>query len=866
MELARGLVFSRSSSGFDFSFTDRAMSFRLDADRDGAWVVTAAGEVPRGRETVLFAWESVALPHASSAASPPRLWGWHTEGLGSDRLRKLVAELALPASPGRYLELGDGWQTSRDPSPFRSPARDWWDALGASFGPDATPVPASAVDPETESERARGDGSSRKRHERSGEGGEAGEAEPAAIVEIVNALEARGWDVGLWIAPLGASSKDVYRAEPRAFFSLERRDDGEVKRRPIPGGALGRYVVDPTSPAGQRYLERLAAAVVGAGPRILRLAGLGDAYALYRRDEEQLADPAVGALGALRLAVRSLRRGAGDSIVLLGARGTPRELAPELESMRPWDESALALAPLAAESDLFRRWWPRVAGACGIEATPLAVRPEGREIGPPDRSAAQIAYALLTGRDTQIAVGRTLPDETLALLRQVPGFAVRPLDWFEREIAPNVWVFHGADRAASTVGLFAWDEHRVRRVRFNPEDLGLERRTPRETVLWYDLTARRLVGVGRGEQEFSLLPTEVRLLVAVAVEQNRPTVLSIAGRLFGREEDRLREDWDANRRELRLHVRLGLAGDSDRRATSIDLAVPPTLDVARVDVSDANVRVKPAAGGVARIEVDSERSELELAVTFTASASSAGAVLPRDVTVRPSAPGSAPLVEWRIDAAVWPTAPARFEVSRSGAVVGIVSGTRFIDSTATPGAVEEYAVRPVGDDRAPSIAKADPGEFAATEPLDLSAAIPSRTDERAGAPRRDRAATGRPLIVDGVSYARGWGVRSPSMLEFRLARHAERFTAHVGIDDSSRFRGRVEFIVEADGREVFRTGAIRGGVPAEAIDLDVRAVERLRLIVEDGGDGTDGDFANWCNPVVTHTAHRDEESPRPASE
>lgn len=107
-----------------------------------------------------------------------------------------------------------------------------------------------------------------------------------------------------------------------------------------------------------------------------------------------------------------------------------------------------------------------------------------------------------------------------------------------------------------------------------------------------------------------------------------------------------------------------------------------------------------------------------------------------------------------------------------------------------------------------------------------------------------------PLTIDGKQFARGVGTHAASTMRLELGGKARRFFAQVGLDDSARGRGSVEFIVTGDGKVLWRSGLIAGRQPAKAIDLDVAGINILGLRVTDGGDGASDDHADWAEAGI----------------
>lgn len=108
---------------------------------------------------------------------------------------------------------------------------------------------------------------------------------------------------------------------------------------------------------------------------------------------------------------------------------------------------------------------------------------------------------------------------------------------------------------------------------------------------------------------------------------------------------------------------------------------------------------------------------------------------------------------------------------------------------------------------------------------------------------------GVPLAVGGVAYESGIGTHANSTWRLRLDGRGMEFRAKVGVQDGS--PGEVEFIVRGDGRDLFRSGPVRGGDAARPVRIDLTGVRELELAVDALG-ATTSDHANWLEPVVVH--------------
>jgi len=115
-----------------------------------------------------------------------------------------------------------------------------------------------------------------------------------------------------------------------------------------------------------------------------------------------------------------------------------------------------------------------------------------------------------------------------------------------------------------------------------------------------------------------------------------------------------------------------------------------------------------------------------------------------------------------------------------------------------------------------------------------------------GSPQRNLNYLRQPMSIDGASYKSGLGVWAKSEIWIDLGRGAGRFKANVGLDDAST-RGSIEFVIAIDGETVWRSGIMRHGDPAKPVDIDTNGKSFMVLAVEEGGDGNDQDWGDWCD-------------------
>jgi alpha-galactosidase len=127
--------------------------------------------------------------------------------------------------------------------------------------------------------------------------------------------------------------------------------------------------------------------------------------------------------------------------------------------------------------------------------------------------------------------------------------------------------------------------------------------------------------------------------------------------------------------------------------------------------------------------------------------------------------------------------------------------------------------------------------------LDLTAAT-----QGYGMPGRNKTVDGRPLSIAGEKFEQGFGTHAESSLIILLKGKATAFIAYTGVDDEVQGHDpAVEFIVSGDGKKLWSSGVMRLGDKARRCSVSVSGVQKLELIVTDGGNGNYYDHANWAN-------------------
>jgi hypothetical protein len=104
---------------------------------------------------------------------------------------------------------------------------------------------------------------------------------------------------------------------------------------------------------------------------------------------------------------------------------------------------------------------------------------------------------------------------------------------------------------------------------------------------------------------------------------------------------------------------------------------------------------------------------------------------------------------------------------------------------------------------------------------------------------------GNPLRIGAAAFDHGIGAHAPSKILIELDGTCSTFLADVGLDEEVGDRGSVVFEVWGDGAKLATSGLVRGPQTAVPLAADVQGVEKMALVVTEGGDGNAFDHADW---------------------
>jgi hypothetical protein len=136
--------------------------------------------------------------------------------------------------------------------------------------------------------------------------------------------------------------------------------------------------------------------------------------------------------------------------------------------------------------------------------------------------------------------------------------------------------------------------------------------------------------------------------------------------------------------------------------------------------------------------------------------------------------------------------------------------------------------------------------------LSLSELEPLRLTPGWRQPELNRTFTGKGLSIRGKPYESGVGMPTNSEIEFEVRGPYETFSALVGVDDEyAGAEGGVEFAVVGDGKELWRSDALKKSDGPLPVKVNVRGVCRLLLRVRRAGGEGGRIHADWVDAKLS---------------
>ncbi|MBO0867903.1 MAG: NPCBM/NEW2 domain-containing protein [Micromonosporaceae bacterium] len=114
----------------------------------------------------------------------------------------------------------------------------------------------------------------------------------------------------------------------------------------------------------------------------------------------------------------------------------------------------------------------------------------------------------------------------------------------------------------------------------------------------------------------------------------------------------------------------------------------------------------------------------------------------------------------------------------------------------------------------------------------------------------NRSYWGTPLTIHGTTYAHGLWLNANAAISYYLGGNCSQLTGDIGLDDSDRGPGTVDYQVYADGVSVYDSGVVTNSTPTIHLNVALTGAHVMQLVVGDAGDGIDFDNADIAAPLL----------------
>lgn len=659
--------------------------------------------------------------------------------------------------------------------------------------------------------------------------------------QLAAEIKKLGLKPGIWLSPQGHTDPQVLEQWPDTFLLDETGESTSV-------GFWGRYILDPSVEESHEYLRALFTTLNEWGYEYYKIDGQPHILDEYRAKRGLMRNPGDPD-EYFRAGVQAIRDTIGAERYLMGCWGTVEEGLGLFDGARTGGDVGFngewySVALRATMKYLFLNnigWYS--------DPDTLLVR------HPLPYRHARL-WATLQGLSGQaLMLSDRMVDlsaERVELIEKVmPAVDIRPVDLHPHERLKTVWDLKVAHlgREYDVVGVFNFIEPRDYPYFLRWEELGLD---PQAKHHVFDFWNGEYLGAWAGGYYVEVAPNDVQVLL-VERARTAPQLISTSRHITQGWVDLVSLEAGDN------HEIIGESRVIADHAYHLDFAAPPGEDwVARVFECDVphrihqhadwvRVSLQPAGTGSVKWKCTFTRTELPVFEIQEQGALSARASNPSQIEL-----------QWYQNPPV-----AGHRVRMDGELVGFTPLNRVVlpieDTERHTFTVD--AVRFDGAD----VGKPQSLETSVRELLpgrvDLVDLLPTREylegpgtlSQRFFLLRRNQrleysTPRGR-IVMSGEVFSTGIGTHARSEVIYDLKGLFASFTCTAGLNDDSRI-GSITFEVHCDGEQRFDSGLVKAGGAPIAIEVDVTNVKELKLIVTDGGDTIDQDFANWADAFL----------------
>ena len=663
---------------------------------------------------------------------------------------------------------------------------------------------------------------------------------PGGMDRLAAYIKSLGLKPGIWLAPHGQSNEAVIKNHGGVFLM---KPDGTTASSTWEG----KFLVDPSAPESQLYLQDLFAKLSSWGYEYFKIDGQPIVVREYRNKKSFMQKPRDDTDELYRDTLKSIRAGIGPNSYLLGCWVVPLEGIGLMNGSRigadvlpNWDGFKFAMRATMQYYFLHNVAWYADPDVFIVRA-PL----------PLEQARAWATLQGLTGQAALMSDRLAdLPAERVELMKRVyPAVDIRPLDLFSSDRNKRIWdlkVNH-LGREYDVVGIFNFDEARSVSNYIAWKDLGLPEDRP---VHVFDFWNKEYLGAWEKGMSVDLLPASTRVF-ALMPATDQAQLVSTSRHITQGWVDLISQRYDSLRNSYTGKSKL-IRNDP----YSLRFAFPRGKSLAIKSATAYSragklpVRIMNHQGW-ATAEITSPRTaEVSWEVRFESSPAYHFPV---------KEPGNAWAERSGIDGAnlrwTTPHQPAAgYQVTLNGNVLGFTPTQVFALRGLDPNTAHTAEVRSVWQDGTLSEKKATL-QFTLKKihppEMFLSDLDPMRLTAGWRQPELNRNFNSGGLSVGGRAFEKGIGMPTNSEIEFELNGAYDNFAALVGIDDEfNNNEAKAEFFVLGDGKELWKSDGLSKSDGTKAVKIEVKNVKRLMLRVRRTGEGGRV-YADWVDARLT---------------
>jgi len=657
-------------------------------------------------------------------------------------------------------------------------------------------------------------------------------------------IKSMGLTPGLWIAPHGQSNDAVVKNLPAIFLT---KPDGTSASETWEG----RYLIDPSIPESQKYMKELFTKLAGWGYEYFKIDGQPVVVNEYRNKKSFMKKQGDDTVALYRETLASIRAAIGPQRYLLGCWGMPIEGVGIMNGSRTGGDVVLDWTGgfmLALRATMQNYYLHNIV---------WYTDPDTMLVRSPLTIDQARAWATLQGLTGQAIMGSDrmmdLSGERVELLRRVyPAVDIRPLDLFPAERNKQILdlKIKQLGRSYDVVGLFNYDEAKSEQINLKWKDLGLPENIP---VHVYDFWNNEYLGAWEHGMTFNLSPTSCRVLTLLP-SNDKVQLISTNRHITQGWVDLVALNSNEAANSFTGKSKL-VKNDPYELRFVFPRGKNFTVKTATARGAPGNLPVKIANHqGWATVQIISPRTtQVSWSVMFE----------PAEIYHYPvREPANLFLERAGLDSATlkWSAQyylNAGYQVYLNGVLVGFTPTNTFTLRELDPEANYTVEVKTVWEDGTASERKSE-------LKFTLKALLPREMSLAALQPLRpipgrgmdvNRTLTGRPLSIAGQHYENGIGTRANLEIEYDLKGLFDTFAALVGVDDATvNQNAAIEFVVLGDGKELWRSGAMKRSDVAKQLKVEVAGIHHLILRVTGGGENQSPQarvLADWVNARVT---------------